>query len=656
MNNRSKPGSLTERWMVLAGGMMALVVMSWLVAAAKPAALPTNATPAGGVTLSLSTFASGLTKPVSLAHAGDSRLFVVEQAGIIKVIQANGTVLGTPFLNITDRVDDSNNEEGLLGLVFHPDYASNGYFYVNYTNTTASVRRTRISRFQVTANPDVADPNSEQILFTITDPDWNHNAGDIHFGPDDYLYIPMGDGGGGGDTSNNAQNMTLLLGKIIRIDVNQGPGSAPDCVGQGTGNYTIPNDNPFINGAGGTCDEIWAVGLRNPWRSSFDLWTGDLWIGDVGQGNWEEVDFQPVYSDGGENYGWRCYEGNHAYNTSGCGPMGNYVFPVFEYDHSAGRCSLTGGYVYRGSQYPALFGRYVLTDYCSGHFWDIAPDGQGGWITTQHNNLTGFGRSAFGQDVNGALFVANQSANTVQRLVEGTATSPALFVTLDGPATADAGDPIVYTLTVTNTGNAAATGLTVRNWVPAGATYVSGGSHAGGVVSWNIANLGAGSSSSVQYTVTANQTISNTRFGVTSNQVNANGSGAIVTVITAPILSISKTGPASATPGELITYTLTVNNSGNGFANNLTISDTVPAGATYISGGSHSGGVVTWTASQLAPQGQLQVQFVVTATATIINNTYSVTSDETNATGTAAVTTIIFTPSQYLYLPLMMRP
>jgi uncharacterized repeat protein (TIGR01451 family) len=466
----------------------------------------------------------------------------------------------------------------------------------------------------------------------------------------------MGDGGGGGDTSNNAQNMTLLLGKIIRIDVDQGPGSPPDCVGQGTGNYTIPNGNPFINGAGGTCDEIWAVGLRNPWRSSFDLWTGDLWIGDVGQGDWEEVDFQPVYSPGGENYGWRCYEGNHAYNTAGCGPIGDYVFPVFEYDHGAGRCSLTGGYVYRGSQYPALFGRYVLTDYCSGHFWDIAPDGQGGWTTTQHNNLTGFGRSAFGQDINGALYVANRSAGTVQRLVEGTATSPALFVTLDGPETADAGDPIVYTLTVTNTGNAAATNLTVRNWVPAGATYVSGGSHSGGVVSWNIANLGAGSSSSVQYTVTANQTISNTRFGVTSNQVNANGSGAIVTTITAPILSISKTGPANAAPGELITYTLTVNNSGNGFANNLIISDTVPTGATYISGGSHNSGIVTWTTPQLAPQGQHQVQFVVTATATIINNTYSVTSDETSAAGTAAVTTTIFVPSQYIYLPLIMRP
>ncbi len=654
MNNGSKSASLAKRLMVLVGGMMVMVVMSWLVAAAKPAMLPPSATPNGGVTLSLSAFASGLTEPVSLAHAGDSRLFVVEQAGIIKIIQSNGTVLGTPFLNITDRVD-AGSEEGLLGLTFHPDYINNGHFYVNYTNITAGVRRTRISRFQVTANANVADPNSEQILLTVIQHSSNHNAGDIHFGPDGYLYVPLGDGGGGGDTGNYAQTVTTLLGKITRIDVDQGPGTAPDCVGQGTGSYTIPNDNPFTNGAGGICDEIWAIGLRNPWRSSFDAWTGDLWIGDVGQYAWEEIDMQPVYSNGGENYGWRCYEGDHPFNTAGCGPIGNYVFPVFEYDHGGGRCSVSGGYVYRGSQYPALFGRYVLADYCSGHFWDVAPDGEGGWNTTQHNNLTGFGRSAFGENVDGALFVANRSAGTVQRLAEGTATSPALFVTLAGPATAEAGDPIVYTLTVTNTGNAAATNLTVRNWVPAGATYVSGGSHTGGVVSWNIANLAAGNSTNVQYTVTANQTISNTRFGVTSNQVNANGSGAIVTVITAPILSISKTGPASAAPGDLITYTLTVNNSGNGLATNLIISDTVPTGATYISGGSHNSGIVTWTTPQLAPQGQYQVQFVVTATATIINNTYSVISDETSATGTAAVTTTIFTPSQYRYLPLIMR-
>lgn len=646
--------TMVKRFIFLLAGVLLLPLMSWLIAAALPSSSAAAAPEA--VTFSLTAFASGLNEPVSLAHAGDSRLFALEQVGRIRIIQSDGTVLATPFLDITDRVDRSDNEEGLLGLAFHPNYSSNGYFYVNYINTTSGVRRTRISRFQVTGNPNVANPASEQIILTVGQHNWNHNAGDIHFGPDGYLYIPLGDGGGSGDTGNYAQTMTTLLGKIVRIDVNQGPGAAPDCVGIGTGSYTIPNDNPFINGAGGTCDEIWASGLRNPWRSSFDAWTGDFWMGDVGQGSWEEIDFQPVYSQGGENYGWRCYEGNNPYNTSGCGPASNYVFPVFAYSRSSPQCSVTGGYVYRGSQYPALFGRYVLTDFCSGHFWDIAPDGQGGWTGTQHPSTPVSGRAAFGQNVDGALFVANRATGTVQRLVEGTPSSPALFVTMSGPSTANAGAPIVYTLTVTNTGNAAATSLVVRDWVPAGATYVSGGSHSGGVVSWNIPNLAAGGSTSVQYTVNANQTITNTRYGVTSNQVNANGSGAVVTTIQQvqqPILSITKTGPGSAQPSQLITYTLTVNNTGTGDAHNLIISDTVPTGATYITGGSYAAGVVTWTSPHLAAQGSLQVQFVVTATQTIINDTYSVTSDQTSAVGTTPVTTII--GGIDVYMPLTLR-
>ncbi len=641
-----------RRLALLMGGVWLSLLLSWFIAAAQPSTptLP-SAAPQANISLSLQNFASGLSSPVSLANAGDSRLFVVEQAGIIKIIQSNGTVLGTPFLDITARVDDSGSEEGLLGLTFHPDYATNGYFYVNYTSSDS---RTRISRFTVTGNPNVADPNSEEILLTVVQPYTNHNAGGIHFGPDGYLYVPLGDGGSGGDPNNNGQNMATLLGKITRIDVDNGPGAAADCKGTGTGNYTIPNDNPFITGVGGNCDEIWALGLRNPWCSAFDMWTGDFWIGDVGQGTWEEIDFQPVYSDGGENYGWRCYEGNHPYNTSGCGPIGNYVFPVFEYSHGSS-CSVTGGYVYRGSQYPAMFGRYLMTDYCSGYFWDLAPDGQGGWTSTQHNNLIGFGRSTFGQNINGDLFVANVSSGTVQQVAEGTASSPALFVTLDGPDTFVTGDPIVYTLTMTNTGNAAATNLTIRNWVPTGATYVSGGSYNSGVVSWNIANLPAGNSTSVQYTVTASQSLMNTRFGVTSDQVNANGSGAVNSVYIVPVLSISKAGPGLANPGDFITYTLTVNNDGNGIAHNLIISDTVPAGASYISGGNYNSGIVTWNAAQLAVQGQLQVQFVVTATQTIINDTYSVLSDETSATGTNSITTTIFTLVNPLYHPLITK-
>ena len=372
------------------------------------------------ITLSLTAFASGLSNPVVIENAGDSRLFVVEQTGRIRIVQSNGNLVATPFLDITDRVDDFNNEEGLLGLTFHPNYANNGYFYVNYTSYNGGTRRSRISRFTVTANPDVADPNSEIILLTVNQPFTNHNAGHIAFGPEGYLYIPWGDGGSGGDPNNYSQTLTTLLGKVARIDVNSGAGAAPDCFGVGSGNYTIPNSNPFITGLGGTCDEIWAIGTRNPWHSSFDRLTGDFYIADVGQNNWEEVDFQPAGASGGTNYGWRCYEGNHTYNTSGCGPIGNYTFPIYEYNHSS-HCSITGGYVYRGTLYPNMIGHYFFTDYCSGNFWDTIRDGQGVWQTTFHNNLSGFGNTAIGQGDNGELYVANINNGTIRRLVD---TSP----------------------------------------------------------------------------------------------------------------------------------------------------------------------------------------------------------------------------------------
>ncbi len=369
----------------------------------------------GALTLDLEVFASGFSSPVALANAADDRLFVVEQAGVIKILLPDGSTLASPFLNITDRVDASSSEEGLLGLTFHPDYAQNGYFYVNYTNTTDSIRRTRISRFSVTGNPNVADPSSENILLTVTQPQSNHNAGDIHFGPDGYLYVPLGDGGGGGDPSNNGQTLTGLLGDVSRIDVDSGPGVLPDCVGAGTGDYTIPSDNPHVDGSGGLCDEIWASGVRNPWRSSFDRLTGDFYIADVGQSAWEEVNFQPASSAGGENYGWRCYEGNHTYNTTGCGPMSDYDFPVFEYSHSQG-CSITGGYVYRGSLYPNMYGRYFFTDYCSGNFWDMVTSN---FNVTMHTNLTGFGYVSFGEATDGELYVANLNG-TIYHLVDAT--------------------------------------------------------------------------------------------------------------------------------------------------------------------------------------------------------------------------------------------
>ena len=370
------------------------------------------------VMLSLEPFATGLNSPLSITNAGDDRLFVNEKAGRIKIVLPDGTVVLEPFLDITERVT-SEGEEGFLGLAFHPEYAENGFFYVNYTNMTNNVRRTRISRFEVSDDPNVANPNSEDILLTVVQPGFNHNAGDIHFGPDGYLYIPLGDGGSGGDPEN-AQNLETLLGKILRIDVDSLAGNLlADCYGDGSGHYRVPTTipkNPYIDNPN-ACDEIWASGLRNPWRSSFDTITGDFYIGDVGQNKWEEINFQPADSTGGENYGWPCYEGNHEYNTSGCGSVDKHTFPIFEYAHAGDPCSasVTGGYVYRGSKYPNLNGRYFLADFCKGNFWDLARTGEN-WQATEHLNLTEPGYSAFGEDSRGEIYLANMFNGNIYHL------------------------------------------------------------------------------------------------------------------------------------------------------------------------------------------------------------------------------------------------
>lgn len=370
------------------------------------------------ITLSLSPFASGLDGPVGAYSAGlpDNRLFVIQRRGSIRIVQAGGALIGTPFLDISARVESGGGEQGLLGLAFHPAFATKGFFYVNYTNTTGGITRTRISRFSVTANPDIADPNSEIVLLTVDQPFTNHNAGDIHFGPDGYLYIPLGDGGSGGDPGNNAQNQGLLLGKIARIDVDSGPGGAADCFGAGTGGYTVPSGNPLVDGKGNKCDEIWASGLRNPWRSSFDRLTGDFFMGDVGQDEREEINHQPAGAGGGANYGWRCYEGGLPFNTTGCAPSGNYTFPVFDYANPDSGCSVIGGYVYRGSRFPSMKGHYVLTDFCSGIFWDMVPERSGGWLVNRHTNLAAFGYVSFGQDSNGEIYVVHMGNGTLHRL------------------------------------------------------------------------------------------------------------------------------------------------------------------------------------------------------------------------------------------------
>lgn len=357
--------------------------------------------------ISLVNFAAGFNSPVDITHAGDERIFVVEQAGRIYILNQMGVRTPTPFLDIDPRVNSSGSERGLLGLAFHPDYAENGYFYVNYTNTSGN---TVVSRFSVTSNPDVADPNSEVILLTINQPYSNHNGGCIKFGHDGYLYIGMGDGGSAGDPGNRSQDPLELLGKMLRIDVDNG---TP---------YGIPTSNPYY-GSSSVRNEIWAFGLRNPWRFSFDRVTGDTWIGDVGQGAWEEIDFWPMNASSSANYGWRCYEGNAAYNTGGCQAMSSYDFPVYEFSHAQGNCSVTGGFVYRGARYQSLWGYYFHTDYCGGYLWWTTDNGMGGWNTTRSaSTYSTYNLVSFGEDVYGELYVAGIGNGIVYRLQDTTCT------------------------------------------------------------------------------------------------------------------------------------------------------------------------------------------------------------------------------------------
>jgi glucose/arabinose dehydrogenase len=329
----------------------------------------------------------GIPRPVAITHAGDSRLFITLQGGQI-VIHDGTTLLPQPFLDIRPIVR-SEGERGLLGLAFHPRYKENGFFFVNYTDLNG---HTNVARYRVSAtDPNRADPNSRKVILFIQQPYANHNGGEIQFGPDGYLYVGMGDGGAGGDPENRAQNLGELLGKMLRIDVDSGDP------------YAIPPGNPFAGRAGARA-EIWAVGMRNPWRFSFDRNNGDLWIADVGQGSWEEVNYQPRESIGGENYGWRVMEGTHCFSpSSGC-DQSNLVKPVIEYNHATG-CSVTGGYVYRGLRYPRLEGMYIYGDYCSGTVWGALRSGNQVTIRTLAD--TSFSISAFGEDYLGELYLAD---------------------------------------------------------------------------------------------------------------------------------------------------------------------------------------------------------------------------------------------------------
>ncbi len=378
-------------------------------------------------TVALSLYASGLNEPVGIANSGipgDERLFIVEKEGAIRIIQPGGILQSVPFLQIDSRVKSYEGERGLLGLAFDPDYASNGFFYVNYTTAedTADedVGDTRISRFSVPPNtPNLADPNSEIIVLKLPQPHETHNGGDLLFGPDGYLYIPTGDGGYDGEPTDQAQDGSSLLGKILRIDVST--------VTATTG-YAVPPDNPFV-GQGGVQDEIWAMGLRNPWRASFDRETGDLYLGDVGQSTFEEIDFQPAASTGGENYGWRCYEGMSPFNTSGCGPAANYEFPIFVYSHSIGR-TVIGGYAYRGTNYPDLTGHYFFANFGSifdsARLWSLYWDGSA-WQTVDWGSYPGRRLTSFGEDIHGELYLADMVNGHILKLLAAKLFLPAVF-------------------------------------------------------------------------------------------------------------------------------------------------------------------------------------------------------------------------------------
>ena len=394
----------------------------------EPVAVPGGTLP-GDISVQLVKVAEGFIDPVNIANAGDgsNRLFVVQRTGQISIVNPDGSTLPDPFLDIAQLVKIDHQEQGLLGLAFHPLYAENGLFYVYYSDFRTNGDHFLVERRVSADDPNIADPDYSRVLLSEEDPFTNHNGGTLHFGPDGYLYLSIGDGGSAGDPYHNAQDLSSILGKIIRIDVNV----------QGAAPYGIPADNPFADAgaiqaepaaglAAQTGDynpdsrpEIWAYGLRNPWQFSFDRGTGDLYIADVGQNRWEEINIQPADSAGGLNYGWDLLESAHCYPPAAferpgtpvpadtqttCQPFGEA--PVAEYNHDDGSCSITGLGVYRGAMSPSLDGIYFSSDYCSGKFWGLAGDDAGTWVL-QELLHTGLRPTGAGQDEAGELYITS---------------------------------------------------------------------------------------------------------------------------------------------------------------------------------------------------------------------------------------------------------
>lgn len=377
--------------------IMILILLFSSSALAQDEPITLRDAPPTAESVQLETVVDNLIRPLYVTHAGDgsNRLFILEQRGRIYVYQGSALTI---FMDISGRVSEeaggvNYTERGLLGMAFHPNYTENGTFFLNYTDRNGN---TVIARYQVSADPNVADANSAEIIFTLNQPYPNHNGGHMTFGDDGYLYVALGDGGLFGDPLSAGQNPETLLGSILRLDVDTETG------------YAIPEDNPFV--VGGGAPEVWAYGLRNPWRFSFDRATGDMYIADVGQNQWEEVNFEPADSLGGLNYGWNAYEATHVY--SGNAANGEVVIPIAEYDHSLGN-SITGGYVYRGEALPDLQGVYLYGDFGQGRIWYAHRDPEGNWQYAQWFD-TDYNISSFGEDEAGELYLVNYRGSVLK--------------------------------------------------------------------------------------------------------------------------------------------------------------------------------------------------------------------------------------------------
>ncbi len=394
---------------------------TFVIATALISCIPLEAQVSPPVALDLVPWATAIPYVTDISNCGDGRLFAVQQGGSIRIITDSMTVLPTPFLDIYALVYYSG-EQGLLGMAFDPGYATNGHFYVNYTQPYDAGHNTIISRFTVSdEDPNIADPTSEVVLMTIPQPGTIHKGGSLAFGPDGYLYLSIGDGGPQGDLPNNAQSLNSRLGKILRIDVHA------------DGSWSPAPTNRFVNSGGDTLPEVHAYGLRNPFRIALDPINGDLWIGDVGQSSFEEVDHS-TSDTSGINFGWRCYEGEQAYNDSYCPADSMLAFPVVTHANilnGGTYCALIGGKVYRGSQFPRLYGRYLYTDYCSGEIRSIRAAEGGGWLDESLLPVAPYGNTCIGVNAAGELFLANQVNQTIFKLVDH-CPMPAPTLTADG--------------------------------------------------------------------------------------------------------------------------------------------------------------------------------------------------------------------------------